>query len=236
MINMRYKTKRIMKNKLRKLLLFLKEIEPVLRLAEVIVVIWGVVSVSSRANQIAQMQLELDKSSTQPVFDITESILPNFNGEENANSRITISNLSGVCNNVRVSDACFMTLYYNEATVKEDIKLDDFYFINTIYGSTQGVICTMESEDNWKNYAALNLDVIKSPQINAGYLELHKYIRVIYEDVIGEAHTNYYKVDGSDITLLSQEEGKNSFEKYRKLEKGLYVEELTIENLIELIN
>lgn len=91
-INMRYKTKRIMKNKLRKLLLFLKEIEPVLRLAEVIVVIWGVVSVSSRANQIAQMQLELDKSSTQLVFDITESILPNFNGEENANSRITISN------------------------------------------------------------------------------------------------------------------------------------------------
>lgn len=145
-------------------------------------------------------------------------------------------NLSGVCNNVRVSDACFMTLYYNEATVKEDIKLDDFYFINTVYGSTQGVICTMESEDNWKNYAALNLDVIKSPQINDGYLELHKYIRVIYEDAIGEEHTNYYKVDGSDITLLSQEEGENFFEKYRKLEKGLYVEELTIENLIELIN
>ena len=71
---MKYKIIRYkMKHYFNKGLQILKDIEPLFRVLEVIVVCFGVVYVSIKANDIAEKELALDMLAIQPVFEIVQT-------------------------------------------------------------------------------------------------------------------------------------------------------------------
>lgn len=234
---MNYRIKRKIKKFTKGFLEFLKEIEPVLRLVEVGFVIWGTIYVSTKANHIAEMQLEIDKANIQPVFEITEEITSNSKGEENANSVVTISNTSGTCSNIEISTACFITVYYFQDVIglEKNIKLKDFYYTKIMSGNSQGEICTMVGENNWKKYYEMFSQCLTSKEIDTGYLKLSKYIKVTYKDEINDMHTKYYEVDSITTKSIDEEFGRMVFEKYQNLDSELHVDELSVEKLLEII-
>lgn len=215
----------------------LGELEPLFRLIEVIFVVVGTVFVSVKANSIAEKQLNLDKITIQPEFEIFDSIIDSNNGENNTSSELTISCLSGRYDNFSIDTICIVKLSYLEELkpVTKTIKIDDYYGFRQWSGKKSGLICTLHGENNWLKYCLFSKEVLYSEDIKSGYVDLIKYAKITYQDELHVGHTNYYEYDYYGYKLLDEDLGKSLFEEYSRTEISLSIDNLTVNNLKEIL-
>lgn len=224
-----------MKKGIKNFLDFLKEIESLFRLIEVIFVVIATVFVSTKANSIAEMELSVEKASIQPQFEVVENIENGISGGENTNSVLTISNLDGQCENVDIKVICIIEFTYFDETdfIKKYFKLEDFYYGYFWGGSNNGKICEIKNEDNWKKYCDFSKRVLFSKKIECGYVDLNKYVRISYEDQLGEEHELYFEVNSINSRMLNLEEGIKIFKDYNDIKDKISVDDLQIDNLLK---
>lgn len=223
------------KKGMRKFLDFLKDIEPLLRLIEVSIVVGGTVFVSTKANKIAEMELNVEKAALQPEFQVMEYISDSDLGEENVNSILSISNVGGHCKNIEIDTICILEIIYwdNMSSVSKKYKLEDFYFMRSWTGMNSGLICNIKNNYNWNKYCIFANQVLNSEELDSGFTNLYKYVRLSYEDQLGETHIQYYNVNGIYTELLSQDEGLARFKEYDDIEGSFSIDQLTIDNLLQ---
>lgn len=224
-----------MKKKIKNFLDFLNKIESLFRLIEVIFVVIATVFVSTKANSIAEMELSVEKASIQPQFEVVENIENGISGEKNANSVLTISNLDGQCENVDIEVICIIEFTYYEDTdfMKKFIKLENFYFGYSWGRSNNGKICEIKDEDNWKKYCDFSKQVLFSKEIECGYVDLNKYVKISYEDKLGEKHELYFEVDSISSRMLNLEEGISLFNEYNDIENKISMDDLQIDKFLK---
>lgn len=224
-----------MKKRIKNFLAFLKEIESLFRLIEVIFVVVATVFVSTKANSIAEMELSVEKASIQPQFEVVENIENGNSGEKNTNSVLTISNLGGKCENVDIEVMCIIEFTYYEDTdfIKKYIKLENFYFEYFWGGSNNGKICEIKDEDNWKKYCEFSKQVLFSKEIECGYVDLNKYVKISYEDQLGEEHELYFEVNSINSRMLNLEEGIRLFKEYNDIKDKISMDDLQIDNFLK---
>lgn len=214
---------------------FLNRIEPLLRLIEVVIVGFGTVFVSVKANEIAEMQLDVDKASLQPEFEIVETIENSDFGEENVNSVLTVSNVKGICRNIDIETICILELNYldNMSPVSKKFKLEDFYFNRIWTGENSDIICIAKNEYNWEKYCVFSKEVLHSEKLDCGFTNIFKYLKVSYVDQLDNRHIKYYKVNGIYTELLSEDEGLARFKEYDDIEDSLLLDQLNLDKLLE---
>jgi len=103
----------------------LQTAEPLFRLIEVILIVFGTVFVSCQANAIArhanaiaETQINISKDENQPNFIITQVLEANSQGSENANSVLYLYNTGTTFYNLDVDIACIIEL--NSIDTKRD--------------------------------------------------------------------------------------------------------------------
>ena len=216
----------------------LNDIEPLLRLIEVIaVVVVGTVFISTKANIIAEMEMNIEKKALQPEFEVLESIEDSYFGDKNANSVLTISNMGGLCNNVDVDILCILEVVYVDGveSIKQEFRLNDFYFAIGRTGKNLGIICTARNEYNWEKYCKLSKEILDCKEIISGYTELRKYVKLSYKDQLNEMHTQYYNVNGIYTELLDESVGEKQFREYSNIEQSVSLDDLSIDYLLSIL-
>lgn len=235
-----------MKTFFKKALEVLKEAEPLFRLIEVILVVFGTVFVSCQANAIArqanaiaEMQLNISKDENQPNFIITQVLEANSQGSENANSVLYLYNTGAAFYNLDVDIACIIELNFIDTNTMEVVKhsfsLDDFYLIGKVSQNTQGLLLTKFCEGNWEKFFKLYQDVLHDDRLDSGYIVLSQYVKISYEDIYREKHTNYYTVDGIRQNLITQEVGEQAFRLYSENSNIIHTDTMSIDELLQMI-
>lgn len=229
-----------------KVLAVLNGAEPLFRLIEVILVVFGTVFVSCQANAIArqanaiaEMQLNISKDENQPNFIITQVLEANSQGSENANSVLYLYNTGATFYNLDVDIACIIELNFidtnNMEMVKHSFSLDDFYLISEVSRNTQGLLLTKFCEGNWEKFFKLYQDVLHDDRFDSGYIVLSQYVKISYEDIYGKKHTNYYTVDGIRQNLITHEVGEQAFRLYSENSNVIHVDTMSIDELLQKI-
>jgi len=224
----------------------LQKAEPFFRLIEVVLVVFGTIFVSCQANDIArqanaiaEMQLDVSKDENQPNFIITQVLEPDSHGSENANSVLYLYNTGATLYNLDVDLACIIELNFidtnNMEVVKHFFSLDDFYLIGEVSRNTQGLLLTRFCEGNWKKFFKLYQDVLHDDRLDSGYIVLSQYVKISYEDIYGEKHTNYYTVDGIRQTLITQEVGEQAFRQYNENLNVIHTDTMSVDELLKKI-
>lgn len=185
----------------------------------------GIVSVfvMIKANNIARTQALVAKNLTLPTFEVDESIADNrITGEEN--SCIEIYNIDGKMNNYQSRIITFLECDY--ADTKENvyksctIPVISYYFSNTTYGTTHGLIECAESVGNYAMMEQLEKDTLDfdlKSDTKSISIELQSYLTISYLDVLGKMQQIYYVVDSGNSKILDVDVGKSYFENYDSL-------------------
>lgn len=215
----------------------LKKLEPIFRLIEVFCALFATIFISVRANNIAELQVEMARADTQPEFEINEILCENEEGESNAEAWVKISKLSGKCSNIDINAICFARLcFYNaDEFIQENFRLDGFFFANKVIGSVTGELREIGYRNNWKKINDFSQEVLQSSKLEMGYIEPIQFLKISYDDAYGESHTNYYKFDSMYCTEINNVEGENIFKDYYQTDKKLDIDELRIDDLIAQI-
>ena len=235
-----------MRTFLKRVLKVLQEAEPLFRLIEVILVVFGTVFVSCQANTIArhanaiaETQINISKDENQPDFIISQVLEENSQGLENANSVLYLYNTGATFYNLDVDIACIIELNFidtnNMEVVKYLFSLDDFYLIGEVSRNTQGLLLTKFCEGNWEKFFKLYQDVLHDDRLESGYIILSQYVKISYQDIYGEKHTNYYMVDGIRQNLITQEVGEQAFRLYNENSNVIHVDTMSIDELLQRI-
>lgn len=213
----------------------LRRMEPFFRLIEVIAVVIGSIFIAYRTNQIADIQLKIAEADMQPNFQVVGNLVSNFKGETNANSIVEIENLGGKCSNINISSACFIeyTDFSENILIESRVRLNGFYFANAYTGRTNGLICVLSSEDNWKHYTDFSTEVLNN-RVQA-FVDLERYIRITYQDQLNQYQIRYYKVDGIDTEMLTEGQGQKIFREYEEENVGLDINNLSLDELKKVI-
>ena len=232
-----------MKTFWRKFLDVLKRIEPLFRLVEVFLIAIATVivainanSIAKQANQIAEMQLYVNKEEIQPDFVISQTLEESRKGVENGNSILYISNIGGHYTNIEINCICEINLSYFENDVdvtSYSFGVYDFYLFKVWSGSAEGLICKMFCEGNWENFRIFYFDVLNDHHIDDAIVDLIHYIKITYNDILGENHTKYYSFNGIQQQLLSKDTGEEAFEEFDKKLDKLSIDELSLEEIIK---
>lgn len=220
--------------------------EPLFRLIEVIFLVFGTTFVSCQANTIAQqankiaeIQLDVSKEEMQPNFIIDQALEPNTHGIENANAVLYIYNTGANFSNLDVDTACIIEMNYidgNNNLAKQSFSLKDFYWMSRLTANTEGLLCTMYHEDNWQKYIKLYKDVLYDTQIHAGYIDFFQYVKISYKDIYGEKHTKYYLINEIRQQLITEERGEEAFCQYNENSNTLYVDTLSLDELLQSVS
>lgn len=224
----------------------LQKAEPLFRLIEVILVVFGTVFVSCQANTIArhanaiaETQINISKDENQPNFIISQVLEANSQGLENANSVLYLYNTGATFYNLDVDIACIIELNFidtnNMEVVKHSFSLDDFYWISKVSQNTQGLLLTKFCEGNWEKFFKLYQDVLHDDRLESGYIVLSQYVKISYQDIYGEKHTNYYMVNGVRQNLITQEVGEQAFRLYNENSNVIHVDTMSIDELLQRI-
>ena len=228
-----------------KFLDFFKKIEPLFRLIEVflIAIVTIIVSINAnliarQANAIAEMQLDANKEENQPNFIIDQVLEPSRQGTENANSVLYIYNTGNTFYNPEIDIACILELNYidnNPATVQYSFSIIDFYYISEMTSSTDGLLRKMYHEGNWETFYNVYRASLYDNRIDSGYIDLWQYVKISYDDIYGERHTNYYIVDEIRQRLISQDAGEQAFQQYNENLNKISVDALSLDELLQSI-
>ena len=221
----------------------LQRIEPLFRFIEVVLVVFGTVFVSCQANAIAQqanklaeIQLATSKEENQPIFIIDQVLEPSTLGTENANAVLYIYNTGVSFHNLNVDTAFIIELNYideNLGLAKKSFSLKDFYWTTGLTTNTEGLLCTMHREENWQKYFNLYRDVLNDNRIESGHIDSYQYVKISYEDIYREKHTNYYMIDEIRQRLITQDMGEEAFRQYNENSNVLYMDTLSLDELLQ---
>ncbi len=230
------KRKPKVKRKILRCIDYLKKMESVFRLLEVMAVVIGSIFIANRTNQIVDIQLKKAEADMQPNFQVVGNLVSNHKGEKNANSIVEIENLGGKCSNINVSHACFIkyTEFRESISITTRVELDGFYFANFHTGQSNGQICVLSGEDNWKNYTDFSKQVLNN-RVEA-FIDLERYLRIIYQDQLNQYQVRYYKVDEIDTEMLNEEQGQKIFREYEEKNVKLDINNLSLDELKKVIS
>ena len=182
-----------------------------LHLIEVLIIIIGTCFISCQANIIAHTQVASAKLEAQPHFLIHQSLEPNSDGDENANSVVKVINQNGLFYNLNIDEVCILNLIQNEKIAKQFL-LEGFYYAHLVGTDEDGLISTFYCENNYAKYMDVYWDTLRSSKHENAYVDLLQYFRISYADVYGESHTLYFSITQTDQTLLPASEGSAIFE------------------------
>lgn len=121
-----------------------------LHLIEVLIIIIGTCFISCQANIIAHTQVASAKLEAQPHFLIHQSLEPNSDGDENANSIVKVINHNGLFYNLNIDEVCILNLIQNEKIAKQFL-LDGFYYAHLVGTDEDGNISTFYCEKITRN-------------------------------------------------------------------------------------
>lgn len=196
-------------------------------------------AIARQANTIAETQINIGKDENQPNFIISQVLEPNSQGLENANSVLYLYNTGATFYNLDVDVACIIELNFidtnNMEAVKHSFSLDDFYLITQVSRNTQGLLLSKFSEGNWEKFFKLYQDALHDNRLESGYIVLTQYVKISYQDIYGETHTNYYVVDGIRQNLITQEVGQQAFHLYNENSNVIHVDTMSIGELLQKI-
>lgn len=213
-----------------KVLNALSNLEPLLRFLEVTVVSVLTIIIANNANRIAEKELQAENAALQPKFEVSEHYEHSDSSDEMwMNSVLEISNLGEPFSNIEFSTICILEFYsLSDSYVSENFKLIGFYLAHIWTDNKVGLICTSKAYHNWYNYWQFSKNVL---DFGIGYTDLKKYVKISYEDQLGENHLQYYEVNSTRSKQLSEYEGNTIFEEYNGLEKSLDIDKLVLDNL-----
>lgn len=211
-----------------KMLEKINKLEPLLRLIEVCVVVFGTIYISTKANMISEKQLEVEQVNIQPIFDITED----------KDYTLRFSCVSGEYKSIDINTIAFLRVDYdsdNGTRKQEYISITDFYDGTSAWGKGKnGYICDMFPNSYSGKFDELQPLIFETEQINEGFVNLCIYTKIEYIDMVNEKYENYYSVwDGAG--LIDNKDGKELFEMFYDNTKQICTKDLTMENVLEMI-
>ena len=78
--------------------------------------------------------------------------------------------------------------------------------------------------------------MLNGTQINSGFIDLFQYVKISYKDIYGERHTDYYLIDEIRQQLITEERGEEAFRQYSENSNTLYVDTLSLDELLQSVS
>ena len=193
-------------------------------------------SIAIQYNSIAQMQLDISKAENQPSFLISCAVEEDLKGNEKGNHVVYISNEGSSCDNIRIETACFVnvTSSIDYSVFESTFTVKDFYWVREWTGNKKGLLCRISCEGNWERFSELYFDALNDENTNSS-VSIELYARIIYQDIFGEEHINYYSINNLKQHWLTQEDGEKIFKKYNEEPNELSIDELTWQEVSRIL-
>lgn len=231
------------KRVIKKLLSILRDLEPLFRLIEVCVLGIGAVLISRTANSIAEMQLNVNRAKDQPSFTISQVLEQSADGMDRGNSVLYISNTGGNFSDIEIDTVCYLNLIYAKANhspmlemIEHSVMISDFYRDKEWTNALGGLICKVYRDKNWSDYLHLLEEIWEStPILGFGF---QQYIKITYQDFLGETHTNYYAIgsDSGRARLLTGDDVEDIFYKHDEEIICIDAYEMNLKDLLRKID
>jgi hypothetical protein len=190
-------------------------------IAVVLLAIMAII-VSWNTNQIVSYQTDIMKSEHLPIIHLDTALIYDTSTENYTRDELIISNLGAPLSEFESQEAIFFKVQYgliNKELKTALIPIYGYYFL----GGTGNATGKLEKLANYalpegNNYKAVHVTWAFSDfaqKKNAhGFVDLVRYIRVIYKDIFGEIHDEFYIASPLGTYRLNETEGKKIFKYY----------------------
>ena len=214
-----------------------KIIDIFLRIAEIIVVLFGSVYLMNKANEISIMQLNVSKINSQPNFNILikrskEDIL------ETDSMVIEIENdgLNAENINIEMLPVLAITCKYKNDKFYRNIKMNIKNFYSGIrYNKKVGLIESFHDYKSFDKYLNLYFEFLQDEEID-GFVEFNTLIRITYVDIFDEPHIKYYKMNETSVSYLPVSSGEEEYQELKSLTDAINVMEFNMNTMKEIIS
>ena len=180
--------------------------------------------IASKQTQLLNLQTKIALQQILPQFVIKAVQILDETGYA-SDDRLIIKNVGGIVKELKSEHAVFfeVEIYFrgglNGDPVTLEIPITGYYDATMHNPEGQGKVITLIGYKNNQRAAQIERDFRKYTEAKGlyGFIQIHRYVRLIYKDMLGDEHVDYYFVPliyGAH--LLSQEEGRTIFETYKQ--------------------
>lgn len=199
--------------------------------------------VSVQSCNTYKLQTQIALLQAMPRFDIALCQKYDETKQKYTTNEINIYNQSGFFTNFDSSDVVILKVnYMDEEYIEKNLELfvDGYFKAQFVSPSSQGLLRQFTGNDNNSKYLDLKLGLInysKSHGLEYALLDVKQYIRIIYKDILGKEHIEYYYVPfvGAANTI-DKSQGEKLFNGYHEAIKGniaIDFDKLTVEQIVE---
>ena len=176
-----------------------------------------------------QLSSELTKKEKYPIldFELTTS---------STDDHLLISNLGGPISEFKQNCVVFLEIKYRKGVNKTEIAKIPFcsYYDGYVpFNNPTGSLVRLENLDG--NYGKISQTLWEfSTEGNIFRCDIKRYIKILYSDIWGESHCEFYFVDAFESGDLSEIEGEEIFKEYKgKFSFCLRESEISVELIYE---
>ena len=177
-----------------------------------------------QTNQIASYQTTIMKSEHLPILHLNVDLEWNSTAAKYSEDELTISNIGAPLGELKSRVAIFFRVKWetqNNEPKEALVPINDYYYVE-ITDNPQGELRRyyyLDSSGHRGNYyKAVNINWEFSDYANeknaTGYVDLLKYVKLIYKDIYGDNHIEYYLVSDLNSYRLGEKEGQKIFKHY----------------------
>jgi hypothetical protein len=180
--------------------------------------------------KIINEQTLLMRNDKLPLFIIVEGQIKNEEGIYSDN-QIRIYNNGKSIRNLEIKKFVFIRANgLDQKLNPERIQLDGYYIVSEHVVDSQNLLMTIKGVPN-NNLLFQKLSNEFFTAYNS-YLYLDIYLKINYENMLGELSVEYYKLNGYGATKISNEEGKKIEEEHSSIPE-ISLDNTNIEKIFE---
>lgn len=209
------------------------------------------ISISLKANSIYEYQAKIAEHQTMiaeqqamPQIDIIQSQLFNSVEKKYTDDIIQINNEGGALKNFKYESAVFYKVNYTDRDGQyktKEIPINDYYYYSGLTGKSKGLLVESGGGNNNQKYIDLKrqlIDYTKNNKKDAAIIFVEKYVKVSFNDILGNLHDEYYVLDIGKAIQMDASEGQDIFKKYNdsfKNGQSLYMNQLNLQELTKIL-
>jgi hypothetical protein len=183
--------------------------------------------ISYQSYQNSVYQTKISESQLLPIFRFNVGLIYNTDQSFYTNDFLEIYNDGHPINNLEYENVNFFEERIQNMTTFStsviDLPIESYYLVDVRTSNTTGLLVTMYNPENIKgnNYETYLVTTSFSEYISnktnqkmTGYVDLKRYVRLKYDDVLGDSHEDFYYVDEFGGHKLTDTEGNIIFKNY----------------------
>jgi hypothetical protein len=171
---------------------------------------------AARQTELFEKQTKIAEAQVLPEFNLHIELQYDQASKLYKNEQLIVDNNGGAAQEWDVDSIEFLRVTYSSSKVAL-FALNGYYTAGFRSGSDRGRLITLTGKDNNDRFYRLYTESLDSSPCEMALVDLERYVRVSFTDILGSRHVNYYVVAAvSGAKRLQPKEGEAAFKRWRE--------------------